>query len=371
MRRMDKMKNAAVILGLSLLTLFSCQNNKTKKVGSVLPLTGNSAEWGDMARKGMNVILEEYNANNVEKVEIIFEDSEGKTSKAVSAINKLINLDKTPIVLGGILSSTTLAMAPTANTKETVLIGVTCSSPAVTDAGDFVYRVWPSDLYEGKVFAEWVFNHNYKRIGIIYMKNDYGEGLKEAFKKRLIELGGEVPNEAFFTDQDKNYRNIITKVNSKVDAIYIVGYYENTSLIINQIRALDKNIQLFGASSSIQNKMFEIADSTASNGFIAALVNDYDIENLTERQKEFANKFKEKYGVEPDWAAVHGADAISVALDAISKHSTGADIKKYIDTKKSFDGISSDLTFDANGDVVNKPITIKIVKNNSFQNYSD
>ena len=346
------------------------ESNNRVKIGATLVLSGNSAKWGEMAKNGIELILEEKNSdpNLKNNYKVIYEDTRGEPSKAISGFKKLIDVDKVQIVLGDMLSSTTLAMSPMANDSKVVLIGISCSAPAVTNAGPYVYRVWPSDLYEGTALANWAIDQKIEKVGVIYLKNDYGEGLKDAFKKRFALLGGTVLQEEYFTDSDKNYRNSIQKVLNGVDAVYVVGYYENTALIVKQIREVNQTVRILGTSSSEHESLLQIAGK-AAEGFIYPLSSDWDLEKLNVNQKMFRDKFFQQYGVEPDWAAVHGADAAIVAINALERANMGPDIKKYIDKEHNFDGITGLLTFDENGDVINKPIVIKTVRNNTFTDF--
>jgi branched-chain amino acid transport system substrate-binding protein len=339
-------------------------------LGAVLAQSGDSALWGQNARKAMELILDEVNsAGGIDgrQVRVIYEDSQGDPKAAVSAFRKLASVNKVPVVLGDMLTSTTLAMAPLANQDETVLIGISCSSPAITDAGPFVYRVWPSDLYEGKVFAEYVFAQKLPSVAIIYLNNDYGNGLKDAFKSRFLALGGRVLDEEAYLDTDRDFRAIAAKVKAvNPNAVYIVGYYEDTGRVIRDLRQMGVSARLLGTSSAIHEKLLEIAGQGAE-GFTAAVVNDFDLESLTEEQKAFVAKYRDRYGSDPDWAATHGADALLVALDCLRNgKTTGKEAKDFIDARRTFHGINQGVKFDENGDVVEKPIAVKEVRGGKF-----
>ena len=73
-----------------------------------------------------------------------------------------------------------LAEAPLAEKYKVVLISPTCSNPAIKNSGDYVFRIWPSDAYQGKVLAEYSFKDLQKsKVAILYINNDYGNGIKE------------------------------------------------------------------------------------------------------------------------------------------------------------------------------------------------
>lgn len=92
------------------------------KIGAILPLTGDSAAWGEQGKYGIELAVEEINAKggiNGKKLEVVYEDSQAIPKNAIISIQKLINIDKVPAVVGDIVSATTLAMAPIArNLKQ-------------------------------------------------------------------------------------------------------------------------------------------------------------------------------------------------------------------------------------------------------------
>ena len=365
-----------VVLFLSLTTI-SCSKKEEEvkskyqaNIGVAVVLTGDLANWGKMAQKGIEIVKEIKEKEYGKKVNIVYEDTKGQTKEAISTFQKLVNSNKSSVVLGDMLSSTTLAMAPLANKYHVPLIGISCSAPAVTHAGEYVYRVWPSDIYEGGYFGEWVYKHGFRHLAIVYINNEYGIGLKNSFKKSYK---GKVLIEIPFNENTLNFRQIAIQLapyRNKLDGIYIVGYYDNTARIIKTIREHNIDVQIFGTSSTENHKLLEIAGKYAE-GVIYPVVDEFFGKKLNPFQQEFFNKFKQKYGIEPDWAATHGGDAAVVALDCILKFNakTGEEIKKCIDSQREFDGVTGKIVFDENGDVIEKQIVIKTIKGGKFIYY--
>ena len=56
-------------------------------------------------------------------------------------------LDNVKVIIGGVCSGETLSSAITAN--KVLLISPSATSPDITKAGDFVFRITPSDAYAG------------------------------------------------------------------------------------------------------------------------------------------------------------------------------------------------------------------------------
>ena len=106
----------------TLLLSASAQAQQTIKIGANFGLTGSVARYGEWATRGINLALEEINGRGGvlgKNLEVEFEDSEGSTSKAVTAYHKLRNLDSIQFLLT-YQSSIALALAPLANRDSVV-----------------------------------------------------------------------------------------------------------------------------------------------------------------------------------------------------------------------------------------------------------
>ena len=82
---------------------FGCAKKEEKeiKIGAVLSLTGKGAKYGEAIKRGIDLALEEVNSepNRKAKIKVVYEDSLSEPQKAVSAFNKLIEIDKVPVVI--------------------------------------------------------------------------------------------------------------------------------------------------------------------------------------------------------------------------------------------------------------------------------
>ena len=118
-------------------------------------------------------------------VEAIFEDSKADPSTGVTAIQKLISVDKVSAVVGDIVSSVSIPAAVVAERNNVVMIAPTSSAPAITEAGPFIYRVWPSDLLEGYAAGNYAKQKGFKKAVILHLNNDYGTQIADIFKKNF------------------------------------------------------------------------------------------------------------------------------------------------------------------------------------------
>jgi len=336
------------------------------KIGAILPLTGSGALWGQNARKGIELALEQANRNNNinNKIfEVIFEDSKTLASQAVTAFRKLIDIHKIQCAVVDMISSNVLAISPIAEREKVVIISPGASSPDITDAGEYTFRNWPSDALQGKVLAKFVATKKeIKRVAILFIENDFGESLTDVFTSTFEELGGSVIIAESFKQGATDFKNQITKVKSKnPEALILFVYPEEAPRLIKQIKSASINIPLF-ATAEIEDP--SILKEPAVNGIIYTFPKPANKE--APEVKNFIISYKAKYNENPGIVADVAYDAINILIEAIRKvGNDGPRIQKYLLSIKNYKGASGVITFDDNGDLI-KPFVIKMIKNGKF-----
>src|SRR6185369_14320475 len=102
-----------------------------------------------------------------------------------------------------------------------------CSSaPGITKVGDYIFRDYPSDTFQSKFSAEYAFNTLKKtRAAVLYVKNDWGQGMRDGFVPRFTELGGTVVFDESATQDARDFRTQITKIKAaKPDIVIFYSY---------------------------------------------------------------------------------------------------------------------------------------------------
>ncbi len=345
------------------------------RIGMVLPLTGNVAAAGEMAKRGIDLAIKEINNEggvSGKKIIAIYEDSQGNPKDGAFAIQRLISLYRVPAVIGEILSSVTLAIAPIAEKNRTILISPASSNPQIREAGDYIFRIWPSDTFEGKIMANFIFGEKeLNKVAVFYSTDDYGIGIKEVFIKEFNKLGGEVIIVESYNEGESDFRTQLAKIKeTQSQAIYLVGHYKEMALILRQAEELSIKFQFFSVSAFEVPELLILADE-AAEGVIYA-VPTYDPNNKEdESTRSFIYNFREMYDEIPGIIEAHSYDAMKILAYALEKSDFSREkIKDMLYQIKEYPGITGQITFDEKGDVL-KPLRIKIVKNKSFVDYKN
>ncbi len=354
-----------IIVGISYFSKNSSQPTfkETIKIGVILPLTGDLSSFGEGSKIATELAVKEINNSggvNNRKIETIFEDSKCSNISAVSAVQKLINLDKVSAIIGEICSSATLAVAPIVEKNKTPLVSPCSSAPDITNAGDYIFRTYPSDFFEGKVVAEYTKNKlGYSKVAILYVNNDWGNGLKKVFKENLTKLNGNIAIEESYQQGNKDLRTQLTKIKSiNPESIYFIGYIDEAVVVLKQIKEMKINVPIFGNSSWSESKLISEAGN-ASEGV-------YWIELKSSTPPVFLEKEMElkRGNKEIPVCSIQYYDAVKLLAKSINGLTdiSGNNIKDKL-YQTTLSGLSGEISFDKNGDLVNAEYSVKIIKN--------
>ena len=354
--------------------LFGCTKRESTKIqiGAIFDLTGSLSYMGKWSQQGAQMAIDELNQKHsaaTTAVQLLVEDGETKPDKTVSAFRKLIDFDHVQIVIGFNSSSGVMAAAPIANEKKILLFSTGGASPSITNAGDYVFRNRLSGALEVSAMADIAVDSlKIRRLGILYINNDYGTGYRDVFREKFIERGGSVVIEEGFEQDKTDFRTHILKFKSEssLQAVYLIPYAKEGGYILKQSKELGFATTWLSANAIEGPQLFEIAGD-AAEGLMYTVARYDPADSLA---IEFNRRYKAKFGIDSEMFAANAYDAVMILSEAISQvGATGPALKEYLYHMRPYKGVSGWTSFDRNGDVI-KSVMIKIVHNGRFVPYS-
>lgn len=341
---------------------------KPIKIGSLSPLTGDVANLGIGQRNGVELAVEGINAKDGvggSKLEVVYEDGKCAGKEATTAAQKLVNVDKVFAIVGGLCSSETLAASKITDAAKVIMISPCSSNPSVTDAGDYVFRDYPSDSFQGKVAAEHAYNDwKAKKAAVLYENKDYPLGLANTFEARFKELGGEVVAKEAADPEPKDLRPQLTKIKAaSPDLVYLIAYTQGTSVGLQQAAELGITAKILGGDSADDPKILEAAKQ-AAEGFV------WSVPKVPESSEydAFKQAYKKKYDGDPLLCGAQAYDAVNILAWAIGR-AGGTDAGKVKDalySLKAYKGASGTIEFDKNGDLLSATYEFKAIRNQTI-----
>lgn len=362
-----------VFISVAFLVFFSfgCvkKDEKEIKIGAILPLTGRAATYGERSYNGIKLALKKINNSaDITKtpINIIVEDSQSQAQSSISAFQKLISVNKVPIIIGLLTSDEALSCAPIANKTRTVLFSPGASSTDIKFAGDFVFRNRESSDIQADVIAKACIDKSGgKDIAILHANAANAISYRDSFINAVKHLGFDVTNIVVYNEGNTDYRAEIEKLRVlKPKAVYLAGYDTELGIILKQCRELGFKPDFYASAGAISNKLLEIAQQGAE-GLVCATA-PFNAGSEEKHIKDFVSAFTEEYGEPPDWLAANSYDAVIIIAHILNSGArSGDEIKKGLYATRDFPGVSGNTTFDEYGEVV-KPIELVIVEHSCF-----
>lgn len=202
------------------------------KVGALMGVTGPLANFIPPILNAAKLAEADVNENGGilggGKFELVVADGQAAAQPSVDAANKLVNLENVAAIMGGLSSGATIAAANAVSIPNKVLqVSPTATSPALTDLddNDYVYRIVPSDNYQGSVLADVVLDAGIKKVAVTFVNNDYGVGIANTFKDAFEKKGGTITAFEKHEDKKNSYRGeLATLASSGAEALAVIAY---------------------------------------------------------------------------------------------------------------------------------------------------
>ncbi|MFF2752813.1 ABC transporter substrate-binding protein [Psychrobacillus sp. NPDC058041] len=350
----------------------SSKGGDTIKIGANLELSGAVASYGSSEADAIDLAVEEINAAggiDGKKIEIIKVDNKSDAAEATNAAIKLTSQDKVTAIIGAATSGNSVAQVQIATDSKTPMISPSGTSTTVTVGEDgkvnpFTFRTAFIDPFQGTVAANFAANKLKVKNVAVYADNasDYAKGLASSFIKDFEAAGGKIVAKESYVAKDTDFRSTLTRIKAaNPDFIFIPGYYEEVGLIVKQARELGITVPLMGADGWDSPTIVDLAGAKALNN--TYIITAYSSEDPDGLAKSFAEKFKAKYGKDPNSFNALGYDTVYLLKDAIERAGSldGTKIRDAIESTDKLELVTGLYSVDENHHPIKSATIIEFV----------
>ena len=298
-------------------------------------------------------------------IEILLRDDYEDADSAIMIATDLYGAGVVAVVGHG-FSGPTLAAAAVYNggRDPVVQISPSASSPDVTEAGPYTFRLCPTDLAHGAALARWV--RQDLRMGngaILYINNAYGRGFRTTFASEFGSLGGEIEVVFPFLGDNPEVGPLLDRIDRPgIQFLVVAGYLSDAEEILLQANQRGITLPVLGGDGleGIE-RLGPLAEGTYVT---AAYLPTID----TPRNRTFVEAYQALFPDEPppNISAAGTYDAIYLLRDIIAR--VGPDRTRIRNalatlgtTDAPFEGVLGTIALDSNGDVINPTVHVSIV----------
>jgi branched-chain amino acid transport system substrate-binding protein len=267
-------------------------------IGEYGSLTGPQATFGLSTKNGVDMAIAEVNAAGGvlgKQVRVIVEDDQGRPEEANTVVTKLITSDNVVAVIGEVASSNSIAAAPVAQMNGVPMISPSSTNPAVTEKGDYIFRVCWIDPFQGFVMSKFAAQTlHLTRVAILRdVKSDYSVGLADVFATEFGKMGGTIVGDESYSQGDTDFNAQLTALKAKnPEAIFIPGYYTDIGLIARQARANGVTVPLLGGDGWDSNALVEIGGTALENTYYS---NHFSVDDQSPIIQKFVTDYQARF----------------------------------------------------------------------------
>ena len=350
----------------------------TFKIGGIGPITGDTAIYGTAVQNGIQLAVDEINADggiNGYQIEYSFEDDQNNSEKSVNAYNTLKDWGMQMLV--GTVTSTPCT-AVVEETHADNMFQLTPSATAVESIQyDNAFRMCFSDPSQGTVSADYIAENGLAtKVAVIYDSSDtYSTGIYQNFASEAEAKGLDiVAAEAFTKDSNTDFSVQIQKAkDGGAELVFLPIYYQQASLILAQADRAGFAPKWFGVDGMDGLLDVEGFDASLAEGlmFLTPFTPDAD----DEATQTFVANYEKEFGDTPIQFAADAYDCMYVIKAAAEKADITPDMSisdicdamKGAMTEITIDGLTGkQITWGEDGEPSKEP-TVVVIEDGAYK----
>ncbi len=340
------------------------------KIAVTAPMTGNNAENGKNMDIAVQMAIEEINAaggiNGVMLEKEIF-DSKGDPKESVDIARRIVQDDKILAVVGDFSSSSCMAAAPIYEEAGLVQLSPSATHTDYAGMGDYQFGIMgrqdgEAPFYSNVIMKKYI---GTKKVGVLYLNNDWGVSVRDNFVKACEGNGIEVTMEEMFSDTDTDFSASLSKIRqSNPDTICLVSFYQQASIMVKQIRQMGWDVEIVAMGVGFSEVFSELVGADGE-GVYSGTMHVLDLEDPTDKawNDEFVSR---SGGLAPTVIGICSYDATNMLAAAMKKAAEKGEVNRKtlrdeLAALDGFVGMSGPIKFNPIGDVTRKYRVSQIV----------
>jgi len=323
-------KNKRVLAALALpLAALAMPATADIKIGVINSMSGAFATFGERYLTGIEVAMEEVNANggiDGEQLTLQLEDDRSEARSALAAVESLAADEEVPLVLGSYASSITGPMAQRITREQLPLVVLGSADDSITNPGSpWVFRAKHNSTIVAKTYFDY-FDYlreqhgddELQTVALIYGDSAWPRSLAEEGVELAEERGYEVVGDYDYDQGTSDLRPILNRVRSEEpDIIYVVAYDQDGVALTRQMREVGLKSKVLAVDTAAALPSF-IEQVGGLSEYVATVVSwSKDVDR--EGADDLYERLKAASDSEPTFYEAEGYLAMRVAADALQR----------------------------------------------------
>lgn len=273
-------------------------------------------------------------------------------------------------VIGHEIDSPTIPASITYEDNGMLFIAPKSTDPRLTGHEfRYTFRMTADDRAVTAALAEFAVSRGWKRVGVLYSRADHGEAAMKQYLTAAGRLGLNTPfMRSFFHEPQwrrQDFRETIATFRSlPFDAIMLADELPWASKLLKDLDLMGVTQPILATDKLDSMQVWQVAGTSANRLYVASTV---DPESTSPEYRAFRDRFIRRFKVPPGYGASQGYEAMTLLINAITKSGSADPIVVSTTLKtNSWPGLFGDYTFDQDGDVEGRSISIKRLQDGAF-----
>jgi len=325
-------------------------------LGATVPLTGPLVVTGQQYHYALQMAQDDINAAggiNGKKLRIVFEDTQASNSVAVNAFIKLLRQHNPPFIFLSSYTIQNLAAEPEV-AKAKIPVMYAGGADAIHERKNpWMFRIRPADSLQSKAMTDVLLTYyKAKKVGIMYVQDDYGQGAANYLESELKKNGVEVVGKEAFGPRDNDFSaQLLSLKNKSPDTLAVIPYIRDGAMIMQQRRNLGITTRVVAPSPTVLPSTLDLITPADLDGIVST-TDAFLGEAVSPMSADFVRRFQARFNLRPDPYGSSYYDGALIVAEAIRK--VGMDrekIREYLANVKDFKGVTRTYRTDENNNM--------------------
>jgi len=345
---------------------------RTVLIGYAAPLSGASGSVGTSLVQAAELAVEDINRQDIQidgehlRFQLLTQNDRSDPRTGLLVADYFVKSNVVGVI-GHWNSGVGIPASRIYKDAGIVQIAQATTSHAYTQQGfATAFRIVPHDDEGARYTAQYVVRQmKGKRIAVLDDQTLFGAGYADQFAQTVRELKGELVNRQSISSHTSDFNAVLRALKqADPDLVFFGGLDAQAAQLVRELRRFDISAPLVGAGGTVGQRYLQLA-GTAGEGTVA-LEPGYPAHQGAQWQ-QFEKNYKSRFGDDMGLYAPFSYDAIEVLAAAI-KQARSLERGKILAAMHRIrhNGLTGQISFDAEGNLINPVFTVFQVKNQKW-----
>ena len=399
MNLLEAIKRRAAGAGIAvlfiLMVVFSALNfsacdtrERIIKIGNQAVLSGEYRSFGEDQLVSMELAVSKISPVSIGgfdyKVEMVTKDDEGNPEKAFLEAREMVD-QGVVAVIGSTFDGTTKVSIPVYGEYSIPIITPFAQKTEISAEGNNFFRMIMNNRQKTENIVDFIINEiDPQKLILIDNREEYSSDLVDFIEELFYEQGkGVLRRYSVKISEDDLLVLAENLLIDEPDYIFFAARYNELALMVKEVRKLDLGSRFITETLGMSESIFTFADSADLEGTIAVIPEppslamyskDPGAVNFWHDYNEMLDSIKEETPLSiegPGEYAPYAYDAVLLVVEAM-RRSNSIMPEDFMEELRaiSFNGVVGNIQFDSNGDRIDPPSTIFIIKDGVWVRYN-